>query len=616
MRRPRPTTIRLTLAALTLAALALTATGCPQEITCEDTGCPFNQTCSEATGECELSGLDCRQRPGLCSDDELCSERTGQCLSRGVQCGPGQAQCPRSQVCNAERGYCELEGRCLNDDDCAQGEACDVTLGECAALPCAETSQCPREFLCEQGRCQPGCEPDAPRCLSGRFCRERDGEETGTCASECTVDTECLNGLRCALESSPAQCVPEGPCDDDADCRADEGCSDAQCVATPCQEDADCDDLNVCDPASGVCYGGDCDEDTFSPNHVYAEAATVEPGSLTNLSLCPKRPDWYALDLVDGELVEIVMRHDLSSDLDMHLFDADLKLLRADEGLGVSAKIRHQATRDDRVLLRIDSVGDVSSSYELSVERIAAEACDDDAFEQNDAAREAREVNPTPQSPVNLPLAVCFDDEDWFVIKSLSAEQGITITPTPDVNLDLDVTLYTPDGASFGVESEGLTLTRLGASGDYYVRARSALGVAGEYGLVMAPTEGLACPDRGAQSNVEDALELPAPDSMSVHVLCTESGDWEIDWYAIPPVTETGVVTVHFEANEELDLTVTLFELEDEGVTRLLRTSTPGQREVAAQVTPAQDVRLRVTSPRLPGRLLEVPTYTLEWSAD
>jgi hypothetical protein len=41
------------------------------------------------------------------------------------------------------------------------------------------------------------------------------------------------------------------------------------------------------------------------------------------------------------------------------------------------------------VLLRVDSVGDVASSYELSVERIAAEACDDDAFEQNDAALSA-----------------------------------------------------------------------------------------------------------------------------------------------------------------------------------------------------------------------------------
>jgi hypothetical protein len=616
MNRAHHNPTHLLMALLTLLVGALTLSACPQEITCADTGCPFNQVCDPDSGACRLAGSDCREDPEICGEDELCNERTGQCFSRGVPCGPGLPQCPRAQVCDAERGFCELEGRCLNDSDCAQGEACDVTLGECAALPCAQDDQCPREFVCELGRCQPGCLPEEPRCLPGRFCRNRDGEATGTCASECTVDTECVNGSRCALEAAPAQCVPEGPCEADADCRADEGCVDNQCVATPCLADSDCVGAEVCDLATGVCIGGDCVEDTFSPNHAYTAAAAVEPGALTNLALCPRRPDWYALELVAGELVEVTVEHRLSDDLDLHLFDSNLRLLRADEGLGVSAKVRYQARRDDRVLLRVASVGDQEASYELSVERTAALACDDDAFEQNDFAREAREVNPTPQSPVNLPLTVCFDDEDWFVLRDLSSEQGLTIRASPEEDLTLDVSLYTPDGATLPVGPDGLSLARLGASGDYFVRARSLLGAAGDYGLVMAPTDGLICPSQSTTGGVEDAIALPAPDQESVHVLCTAGDDWEIDWYAVPPVAETGVVTVRFDSAPDLELTVTLFELEEEGVTRLLRTSTPGQPTVAAQVTPTQDLRLRVTSPRLPGRLVENPTYTLEWAVE
>ncbi len=605
---------RLLLALLTTLTWALS--GCLQEITCADTGCPFNQVCNSDTGACELASSDCREDPNVCGGDELCNERTGQCFSRGVPCGPGQAQCPRAQVCNAERGYCELEGRCLSDADCPKGEACDVTLGECAALPCDQDDQCPREFVCELARCQPGCLPEAPRCLPGRFCRNREGEATGTCASECTVDTECVNGFRCSDEQSPAQCVPEGPCEADADCRADEGCVDTQCVAKPCLADTDCADAEVCDLTTGVCIGGDCAEDTFSPNHSYAQASLIDPGALTNLALCPRRPDWYAIDLVAGEFIEVTVEHLLSSDLDVHLFDSNLGLLRSDEGVGISAKVRYQSKREDRLLLRVASVGDLEASYELSVERIAALACNDDAFEENDEAREAREVNPTPQSPVDLPLTVCFDDEDWFVLRDLSSEQGLTILPTPDENLSLEVTLYTPDGATLPIEEEGLSLARLGASGDYFVRARSLFGAVGDYDLLMAPTDGLNCPIQSTRTGVEDAIALPAPDQESVHVLCTAGNDWEIDWYSVPAVAETGVVTVRFASAEELDLSVTLFELEDEGVTRLLRTSTPGQDTVAAQVTPTQDLRLRVTSPRLPGRLVQNPTYTLEWTVD
>lgn len=595
-----------------LGALALP--GCLDPLTCVDLGCPYLQRCDAETGECVDRVTDCNVDSSICGPDEYCSAALGRCLSLQQRCGRDQAQCPRGQECDAERGVCTPIGLCNTDGDCDPGEQCS-RAGECESIPCETSLDCGLlGFICELDVCVPGCAlPEAP-CPEGKFCRTM-GEVTGECISGCSRDKDCDFGYFCDLSLEQPTCVREASCDEDDDCRDDELCRLGACEQSPCAEDDDCASGQTC--ARAQCVGGGCTEDKFSPNHAVDEAAALPQGvDIANLSLCAGRADWYALELDGGEVLEVELRHDAGVDLELYLLDPSLELLRADERRQTVSTLSYQARADEGVYLLVDTAALTSTSYGLSVTRTQANACQDDNFEDNDTLHGALALTLDPNTPVSLPLALCYEDEDWFTIRDLAADAGLSATGQPTDGVIPEVTLYTPDGEVLDIPAAvGLTMLRAGAEGDYHVRVRSPRRQPAELTLALTELPPYACEGAGAQATLEDAAAI-APDALISQRLCPSQETWEIDWFALEAPDAPAVIRVKAQVDGAPALRVALVaETDDpEQPTRIVRVAETGEDgvvELGALVAPAQELSVRVSSEAPLGRLLEPPRYQI-----
>ncbi len=198
-------------------------------------------------------------------------------------------------VCDTEAGACVPEDAlptgCESDDDCEDGETCDVETGACGAVDpgpeCEEDCSiaCPDEPLgCACGEtpegpaCVPACETDedCPAAPDGAslvcdvaagVCTPDQGGETG-CADELDCVGQCAEeALGCACDVAPdgvGQCLPTCTTDDDCVGLGDglvcvedtglcgsgdepEGCeSDDDCPAGPDGEEQVCGDDGEC----------------------------------------------------------------------------------------------------------------------------------------------------------------------------------------------------------------------------------------------------------------------------------------------------------------------------------------------------------------------------------
>lgn len=96
------------------------------------------------------------------------------------------------------------EGECIDDGDCtAEGGLQACVSGECDAVDCLTSTDCPLGTHCDDNACDFGCEVDTD-CLSGFHCT---GD--GTCSeSECrSTVLDCYAGQFCLN----GQCVDAGP---------------------------------------------------------------------------------------------------------------------------------------------------------------------------------------------------------------------------------------------------------------------------------------------------------------------------------------------------------------------------------------------------------------------
>ncbi|TNF28472.1 MAG: hypothetical protein EP329_17845 [Deltaproteobacteria bacterium] len=240
-------------------------------------------------GECTTAS-DCTGDPGVdCVGAWACNagECTFECGSEPVGCY-GDQDCSGGLVCNAAEiclsppgceagqpcpavcyGHCvEPEPRtgCYSDGQCAPGEHCTTSDGDCKAPPgCESGESCPT--VC-YGECVPDqtevtCYSDADcgvgeQCNSWDYCLWPSGGEYD--ASGAPADMACLG-----------RCEPVAPsCQSDADCDAGEYCGCAmppmtdglvacmlQCIPDP---NAQCDADRPC-PAGMACSGGVCVEE-------------------------------------------------------------------------------------------------------------------------------------------------------------------------------------------------------------------------------------------------------------------------------------------------------------------------------------------------------------------
>ena len=129
-----------------------------------------------------------------------------------------------------------------------------------------------------------------------------------------------------------------------------------------------------------------------------------------------------------------------------------------------------------------------------------------------------------------------------------------------------------------------------------------------------------ACAGAGSHTSHTTALAI-APQALSTHELCPLQDAWEADWFALSPAPAPGIITITVarpsgddpELVRPRELSVALLEGQPgDEPPRLLRVASrapDGAWRMAAQVSPEQQLYLRVLSETPPGRIWQRPRY-------
>jgi hypothetical protein len=361
-----------------------------------------------AHADCNL-GAYCVQ--GLCLNPD--HPRTAGSQSCAVQVCGGNRDCNPGQRCNQRTFVCEQDLGCLAGSPCAAGQVCNAGSGSCEAGCTADTAA-------------QVCGPLVP-CISGR-------------CVQCTGDANCGPGLTCDVAAG----VCRGPsgCASSRDCEVPKTCDRATSTCTlprgPCTSNESCAADERCETRSGRCVPGACLPDRMEPNGDAAHAAPAAPGSYPLLTICGLEEDWFSLELLSGDTVQVVADADPLGSFDLQLRDASSVL--DEEPFAV---LRTVGTTG-RYYVRART-NDASALYGLRVQVAHGTTCT-----HSPSA-------PHPDAPGALPLspgtsydfAVCPTEATWFKLLP-PAGQGVDVTGSlsPTAGGALVFTLFDSDGAT------------------------------------------------------------------------------------------------------------------------------------------------------------------------
>ncbi len=511
-------------------------TDCPADTWCNDGACvagckavepdqcPLTmdgrrQLCDPGSRQCTVAEVCCDRQdacsfalPGTCAGEALAG--LGACANPN----PCEGRCDEDDDC-ADTEYCGADGRCATgcrpDDNraCPNGQFCNVDTHACAYRSCGSDAECPNaQFCAPGGECLPGCRTDPDNCPVGSFCLEN-----RQCGAGCDSDEQCVErngrGWYC----------------DDFSCRR------------PCAQNADCQPEELC-TAEGRCETG-CRDDAFEPNDgldtaralVFEDGVHFESGA-TRLAACPLNSDFYAFDTPEAgwEISAALAFRHADGDLDLRLYDADGMVVTEstsgddDEALVFPPPGAPQRAPAGRWVLEVQPRGLAENTYALTVDIAPPGGCIPDAAEA--AAGDDSAVNATPVSLPQLQQqtvidarAICPGDTDWFALR-MGARDGLTVrldaAPGPQADLDFavfgpglpgpdDAPTFLPDAfvmAPDGTRVYSLTLPRFNASivdGVYYVRVNGLnADQTARYALTLSvDRDRLLCQEDAAEPN-------------------------------------------------------------------------------------------------------------------
>jgi len=196
--------------------------------------------------------------------DNTCTFSRGRLTCECEDCEVGAcANCEDTEVC--------LDNACVDlcaDVECAQGEFCIASSGECTTgncLPCDNENDCAEGYRCaDYNQGEPGGSFCAPPCGdgicgAGYSCYENilcypnppgDSDPEDLCAA---INDDACDGCEGRCDRESGQCVE---CITDSDCAGESVCRDNGCVDL-CAE-VDCGPVEVCMPGTGECSAGNC----------------------------------------------------------------------------------------------------------------------------------------------------------------------------------------------------------------------------------------------------------------------------------------------------------------------------------------------------------------------
>ncbi|AKF03200.1 putative metal-binding motif-containing protein [Sandaracinus amylolyticus] len=268
------------------------ATGCAPAGTDDDTFCIASAHCEDGT--CAEDVPD----GGACNEDTDCTAGhcdNGYCCSSGTCCNGDVATCP---------GGGAVTRICTDAEDCQGSRG----MTECnAQFQCVTVDGIPDDRACGSTTLAHDCGPYNPI-----YCDGTENQTSRTCATSCTVDSECIAQAHCDLGFCVADLPPGRNCGRNQDCQDGLTCVDGVCCTSGCTGTCEACDLpgfqGTCTPVpmgadvDGECAGFSCagyyDGFTGGGDECYrrqdvSEAAGVCNGARACVSpdvICPTQP--------------------------------------------------------------------------------------------------------------------------------------------------------------------------------------------------------------------------------------------------------------------------------------------------------------------------------------
>jgi hypothetical protein len=438
-----------------LAGAVLASTACTKAAdkkkaaTCQTTAdCAGGLVCTipdGGDGTCQPCELD-----NQCALDEICHPidrrcELRHCFSRDCKLN---ADCKLGDFC--VQGRCldprmsDADGctvtTCVQPVDCVDPlDRCDTTNNVCVLnLGCTSDDQCPTGEKCNIAAnvCQSACTPET----AADVCGVRQQCSDGRCV-DCLSTADCGLGLTCNVTTN--LCVGSNSCVSSRDCMIPKVCHPItkQCTENPgpCKSDVDCAADQTCDIKSGFCVPRVCQADAFEPNNTFETAKPLNTGATTNLTLCSQQADYFAIALVNGDHVDIVVDtpNGPLMPFDLALFDDSKAMITETTNFALDAVISVPGT----YVLRAQST-DTYVQYGLRVSITRGVPCPTGPGSPSATYLDARATTSAGETGVSL----CPGDKDWFQI-SVPRSQRLTVELDTTVLAGaLDLYLYDSDG--------------------------------------------------------------------------------------------------------------------------------------------------------------------------
>ena len=114
-----------------------------------------------------------------------------------------------------------------------------------------------------------------------------------------------------------------------------------------------------------------CAADALEPNDAEGSCPLILPGSIPALTACASDEDWYGIDILTGQTLDVAATFDLADgDLEINLFDSGAQLLTSAVATTDGEALSWLALADDQVHLQVllqSDVGDPGCGYSLDL---------------------------------------------------------------------------------------------------------------------------------------------------------------------------------------------------------------------------------------------------------
>ena len=247
-----------------------------------------------------------------------------------------------------------------------------------------------------------------------------------------------------------------------------------------------------------------CNPDVYEPNDYPDDAKVVGEGEFDGLSCCGD-PDWYKLDLNQGDGLDILIEFTNSAgDLDLWVFEPSVF---DQPSLSCENAVACSATENDGEDVSIPAVP-LTTTYYIAVGPYQGaknsyimtvlitpvqQGCQDDDDEQNDQPAEAVDIWDNGPRTGRM---ICSNDEDWYKTYMYAAETLVMDATFTHADGDLDMKLYdasvTPEtlaqhelaSSASASDNEHIEYS-IQSEGEYYIRVYGYNGAENSYSLEM-----------------------------------------------------------------------------------------------------------------------------------